>query len=167
MEKVLETNRLILRTFTPNDIEVLFELFSDSEVMKHLPGIKSREEIEEWIRLVLKSYRDKGFGPWALICKESKQLLGYCGLYIQQNVDGKNEIEILYGLIRRYWNKGYATEAARAVYEYGKNQLKLNRFISLIARDNLRSVNVAEKIGMKLEKEIHMWGKQYLLFSKS
>jgi ribosomal-protein-alanine N-acetyltransferase len=165
MQKIIETNRLILRELTENDADDLFKFFGDPEAMKYLPGTKNLNEIEEWLSLVFQSYQNMHFGPWAVILKGSNEFLGYCGLYLQKNVDGKDEVEILYGLIRRYWGVGYATEAAIGVYEYGKTELKLRRFISLVAPDNLRSSNVVKKVGMKLEKETRRWGRQYHKYS--
>jgi len=167
MRKIFETNRLIFRELTQNDAEGLFEFFGDPEAIRHLPGTgtKSRNEIEEWLSLVFQSYQNMHFGPWAVILKESNEFLGYCGLYLQKNVDGKDEVEILYGLIRQYWGMGYATEAAIGVYEYGKTKLKLKRFISLVEPSNLRSSNVVKKVGMKLEKETRRWGRRYHMYS--
>ena len=165
MQKIFETDRLILRDLSQNDVDGLFELFSDQEAMRYLPGTKNRNEVKEWLSLVFESYQIMNFGPWAVTLKESNEFLGYCGLYLQKNVDGKDEVEILYGLIRRYWGVGYATEAATGVYEYGKTELKLRRFISLVAPGNLRSSNVLKKAGMKLEKETWMWGRQYHKYS--
>ena len=165
MQNILETNRLILRVITKEDTDHLLALFSDSEAMKYFPGTKDWNETEEWISLVLESYRKNNFGPWAVIQEELNEFIGYCGFYFQKNVDGIDEIEILYGFIRKYWDNGYATEAARGVYQYGQNELKLKRFISLVAPGNIRASRVAEKIGMRLEKEASMWGKQYLVYS--
>jgi RimJ/RimL family protein N-acetyltransferase len=166
MRKILETNRLILRELTRNDADDLFEFFGDPEAMKYLPGTtKSRNEIEEWLSLVFQSYQNMHFGPWAIILKESNEFLGYCGLTLQKNVDGKDEVEILYGLIRQYWGMGYATEAAIGVYKYGKTELKLSRFIALVEPGNLRSSNVVKKVCMKLEKETRRWGRQYHKYS--
>lgn len=162
----LETNRLILRQISEDDIDSLLEFFNDSEAMKYLPGAKTREQVKEWVSLVLKSYTEHQFGPWAVISKKSNDFLGYCGLYFQKDVDGVDEVEILYGLIRRFWGKGYATDAAKRVYEYGKNDLKIDRFISIIHPDNVNSAKVAEKIGMTFEKKAVVWEKRYDIYSK-
>ena len=165
MQNILETDRLFLRELVLDDIDDLFEFFGDTEAMKYLPGTKNLNEIKEWLSLAFESYQRMSFGPWALILKGSNRFLGYCGLYLQNNVDGKDEIEILYGLIKRYWGLGYAAEAANGVYNYGKSELRLTRFISLIAPDNHRSSKVAKKIGMHLEKETLMWGTNYHVYS--
>lgn len=164
MVPFLETDRLILRPISEDDIDSLFEFFGDAKTVKYLTGIKTRKQVKEWISLVLASYKKNRFGPWAIIRKGSNTFLGYCGLYLQKDVDGSDEIEILYGLIKQYWNKGYATEAAKKVYEYGKNDLNIKRFISIIHPDNVYSVKVAENIGMTLEKEADVWGKQFHMY---
>ena len=163
--RILDTQRLHLRKFAPNDAEDLVELFGDVEVMRFLQGVKTRLEIEQWLTLVFESYRKKNFGPWAILSKNKSGLMGYCGLYLQQNVDGRNEIELLYSLKKRYWGKGYATEAARAVHQYGRTQLGLTRFVSLVAAGNIASTAVAKKVGMTMEKEIVMWGRTCHLYS--
>jgi [ribosomal protein S5]-alanine N-acetyltransferase len=165
MRKIFETKRLFLRKLTPNDVDALLEFFADADAMKYLPATKDIDGVKEWISLVQKSYDHYGYGPWALICKFSDQFLGYCGLCLQEDVDGKDEIEILYGLVRKNWGKGYATEAAIGVYEYGKNKLELNRFVALIEPGNIRSIKIAEKIGMQLENNIDRWCRNYRVYS--
>jgi len=165
MRKIFETKRLFLRKLTPNDIDSLVDFFTDADALKYLPSTKDIDGIKDWISLVQKSYDHYGYGPWAVIHKSSYEFLGYCGLYLQNDVDGIDEIEILYGLIRKSWGKGYATEAAMGIYEYGKNKLNLHRFVSLIEPDNIRSINVAEKIGMKLRNQINRWGRKYYVYS--
>ena len=149
MQKIFETKRLLLRKLTPNDVA----------------ATKNIDEIKEWISLVQKSYDHYGYGPWALIHKFSNQFLGYCGLCVQEDIDGNDEIEILYGLIRQNWGKGYATEAATRVYEYGKNRFGIKRFVSLIEPENIRSIKVAEKIGMEPRNNINRWGRKYCVYS--
>lgn len=161
----LETERLILRPISKDDTECLFEFFNDPEAMKYLPGTKTREQVKDWIFLVLNSYYSHHYGPLAVMSKEPHDFMGYCGLYLQKDVDGEDEVEILYGLIRQFWKKGYAMEAAKRVYEYGKNDLKIDRFISIIDPDNVSSANVAEKIGMTFEKEAIVWGKRYYIYT--
>lgn len=164
MRKIVETKRLFLRELTPNDVDALVNFFTDADAMRYLPATKDINGVKEWISLVQKSYDHYGYGPWALIHKFSDQFLGYCGLYLQEDVDGNDEIEILYGLIRKNWGKGYATEAAIGVYEYGKNMLDLNRFVSLIEPENIRSIKVAEKIGMEPRDTINRWGRNYRVY---
>ena len=88
-----------------------------------------------------------------MILKSSGGLIGDCGLYARQIVDGVEEVEIGYHVRRALWGQGYAPEAARACRDYGFARLEVNHLISLIRPENLQSRRVAEKIGMRLSKE--------------
>jgi ribosomal-protein-alanine N-acetyltransferase len=101
---------------------------------------------------------------FAVIFRRNNELIGYCG-FLHQQVDETNEIEIGYRLHSDYWNKGLATEAARAVRDHAFTDLKLARVISLIHPDNLPSRRVAEKNGMALEKETVFRGFPTLVFA--
>jgi RimJ/RimL family protein N-acetyltransferase len=89
---------------------------------------------------------------FAMIVRSSETLAGYCGFF-HQEVDGKMEIEIGYRLQRGFWNRGLATEAARAVRDHGFRDLKLERAVSLIHPENHASRRVAEKNGMILQRK--------------
>ena len=162
---VFETDRLALRTVTPHDVENLQMIFSDPEAMRFMPGTRNLADTIEWIRLVLKSYWEHGFGPWAVLLKDSDEFIGYCGLYFQKNVAGRDEVEILYGFVRQHWNHGYATEAAQGTYRYATQVLRLKRLISLIDPKNTGSIRVAEKVGLKREKQVERWSRQMWIFS--
>lgn len=150
----IATSRLILRHFTKNDLDALAAIFGDREVMRYsLGGVKTRSQTLEFINWVISSYQKYGFGLYAVSERETQQLIGYCGLlvwYFEEVV----EIEIGYRLATAYWGKGLATEAAMAVKNYAWQQLKINRLICLIQPENRRSLRVAAKLGMKLEKNI-------------
>lgn len=88
-----------------------------------------------------------------LVNKQSGDLIGHAGL-IPQTIEGREELEIGYWISRRYWGRGYATEAGKALRDYGFDVLGKNRFIALIHPENLASKRVANKLGMSLEKEI-------------
>jgi ribosomal-protein-alanine N-acetyltransferase len=162
--EVLETERLILRQMCFNDIDNLLQIFSDPGAMRYYPSTKSREETAAWIDWNMRSYRENGFGLWAATLKDSAEFVGQCGL-VAQEVDGRQEVEIGYLFVRRFWGRGLATEAARASRDYGINRLGYGRLISLIDPENMASRRVAEKVGMELEKEIEKWGKIVSLYS--
>lgn len=113
MNRVFETERMVLRQMEMDDVDDLMGIFSDPVAMRYYPNTKSRQEAEEWVRRVRESYRDNGFGLWAAILKDSGEFAGQCGLTVQE-VGGKNEIEIGYLFLRRFWGRGLATEAARS-----------------------------------------------------
>ena len=149
---ILETPRLILRPFAEEDLARLAELMANHDFMRFSLGVFDREKTREFLDKILTWDRKGEPSLFAVIDRASGGLIGYCGFY-HQTIDGTNEIEIGYRLDPNYWNQGLITEAARAVRDHGFRDLNLPRLISLIHPDNLPSRRVAEKVGMKLEKE--------------
>jgi RimJ/RimL family protein N-acetyltransferase len=146
-DKVLETERMVLRRMEMADVDDLMGIFSDPVAMRYYPGTKSRQEAEEWVRRMQENYRDHGFGLWVAVLEDSGEFAGQCGLTVQQ-VEGKDEVEIGYLFLRKFWGRGLATEAARAARDHGFNTLGYERLVSLIDPGNLASRRVAEKIGL-------------------
>lgn len=96
-------------------------------------------------------YEIEGCGYYAVIHREHKQLIGYCGL-LSCSLEGKQKVEIGYRLDPSYWRKGLATEAATAVRDYAFEKLSLDELIALIHPKNIASIKVAAKIGMKFDR---------------
>ena len=113
MGNIIETKRLILREYTMEDFDVLFEIMSDAETMEHYPAPFDEERTIGWIKWNLDNYKKYGFGLWAVVLKETGEFIGDCGISIQ-NIDGEMLPEIGYHINKKYWRKGYAKEAARA-----------------------------------------------------
>lgn len=161
---VLETPRLILRPFRRKDVDLLAKLMKNRDFMRFSLGVYTREQTIAFLEKIL-SWDEAGLpSQFAVIFRENSELIGYCGFF-HQIVDGKNEIEIGYRLHPDYWNRGLATEAAKAVRDHSIHDLKLNRVISLIHPDNAASRRVGEKIGMRLEKETVFKGFPAQVFS--
>jgi len=164
MKTGLETDRLLLRRLTLDDVDSLLGIFSDPEAMRYYPATKSRRETIDWINWNLNSYTEHGFGLWAVILKNTSTFAGQCGLIMQRNVDGRDEVEIGYSFLRGQWNFGFATEAAMACRDFGFANLDLTHLVSLIDPANRASQRVAEKVGMSCEKEIDRWGKRIQVY---
>ena len=160
----LETSRLILRPFRNEDIDLLAELMANPDFMRFSLGVFSREQTASFLEKLIDWDRRSLPSQFAVIHRDDHRLIGYCGFFHQQ-VDGTSEIEIGYRLHPEYWNKGLATEAARAVRDHAFAELKLPRVISLIHPDNVPSRRVAEKNGMKLEKQTVFRGFPTLVFA--
>ena len=161
---VLETSRLQLREFVSEDIDALEKILSDPITMQHYPAPYSREEVTEWIERNRRRYQKDGHGLWAMVLKLSGELIGDCGLAMQ-NVEGQNEIEIGYHVRRDLWKQGFATEAASACRDYGFAKLKAGRLISLIRPENIPSRRVAEKNGMTIWKEVTWANLPHLVYA--
>ena len=162
---VLETPRLLLREFTPADANALETVLGDPVTMQYYPAAFDRKGIEEWIGKNIGRYQRDGHGLWALMLKDSGELIGDCGCTLQE-VEGMNQIEVGYHVRRDLWGRGYATEAARACMEYAFAQLGAARVISMIRPENLQSRRVAEKNGMTCEKVIFWRGYDHCIYAK-
>lgn len=161
---ILETERLWLRRITYDDLDDLLQIWGDPEAMKLFPKTLDRQEMGDWIDRNLKRYEEFGHGIWAVIRKADQQFVGDCGLVIQE-VDGVEELEVGYHFNPKFWGRGFATEAARGCMEYAFNRLNSRRIISMVRPENLASRRVAERNGLKIEKEIFWRGYQHYVYS--
>ncbi|MDB6146449.1 MAG: putative acetyltransferase [Spartobacteria bacterium] len=148
----LQTPRLFLRPFLTEDLDVLARLMANADFMRFSTGTYSREQTATFLEKVSGWARDGLPSQFAVIMRDTGELFGYCGFF-HQLVDEFAEVEIGYRLHPNYWNRGLATEAARAVRDHGFRDLQLARLISLIHVDNAASRRVAEKNRMMLEKQ--------------
>jgi len=162
--QILETPRLTLREFRSGDVNALALTLSDAETMRFYPAPFDRVGVEDWISRNLRRYREQGHGLWAMILKSSGELVGDCGLTVQDAEDA-TEIEIGYHVRRDLWGQGLATEAARACRDLGFARLPAERLISLIRRENMPSRRVAEKNGMTVWKELNWRGLPHLVYA--
>lgn len=162
--QILETPRLILREFSPDDVDALARVLSDPEAMCFYPAPFDRIGVEDWIARNRRRYAKDGYGLWAMVLKVDGELIGDCGLVVQE-VDGTNEVEIAYHVRRDLWNEGFATEAARACRNFGFARLPVDRLISIIRPENLPSVRVAEKNGLSPWKEVVRVGLVHMVYS--
>jgi [ribosomal protein S5]-alanine N-acetyltransferase len=161
---VLETPRLILRPFAAEDLDRMAELMANNDFMRFSMGPMTREQVQGFLEKIMGWDRDGLPSQFAMIVRSSGALVGYCGFF-HHEVDAKMEIEIGYRLNPTFWNRGFTTEAARAVRDYGFRDLKLDYVISLIHPENVPSRRVAEKNGMTLERETIFRGFPTFVFS--
>jgi ribosomal-protein-alanine N-acetyltransferase len=148
--KVIETERLYLREMTVEDAENLYLLNLDTEVIKYT-GDKSFENIEN-AKIFLQKYdhyEKYGFGRWAVLHKENHDFLGWCGLKYTVELD---EVDIGFRFLKQHWNKGYATESARAALNFGFDKYELTTIVGRAMLENLASIKVLEKLGLKYVK---------------
>jgi [ribosomal protein S5]-alanine N-acetyltransferase len=163
---VIETPRLILRELAESDAERLFEIYREPGLLEYF-SVGPPETVEDAraaIRRHLLRYEEWGFGLWATVLRESDELIGRCGL-ILQNLDWGKEMEVAYIISRAQWGRGLASEAARAIRDYGFQTLKQERLISLVHVDNERSKHVARAIGMRLERQTKYFGQEVDVFT--
>jgi ribosomal-protein-alanine N-acetyltransferase len=152
MPTILETPRLRLREYTERDLETLAPMVGDEEQMRFYPRPKTKEEASAWISGNLSLYRKHGFGFWFMESVATSEFLGYCGIR-PQTVEDLAEIEIGWHTPKKFWNQGVATEAALACRDLAFTRFNLQRLIGIIDPHNAASRRVAEKIGMRPERE--------------
>lgn len=145
---ILETPRLLLREIDISDMQSLAAILRDERVMYAYNGAFSEEETEAWMQRQLQRYGEYGFGLWAVILKESGEMIGQCGITMQPYRDTLVP-EIGYLFAYNHWHNGYATEAATACREYGFDVLKFGSLYSIIRDTNLPSQRVAIRNGMR------------------
>lgn len=164
---VTETSRLILRHQELDDLDSLFALYSDPEVIRYIPDApRSYDETRAELMWHMNGHPENPeLGLWATIQKGTNEFIGRCGL-LPWTIDGQAEVEVAYLISKAYWGQGIGTEAAQAVLEYGFNKINLTRLICLIDRGNVASRRVAEKIGMRFEREGEDEMGPYLLYSR-
>jgi len=155
---VLETERLSLRKLSLDDAGFILELLNEPAFVRFIGdrNIKTLEDARAYlIRGPLASYERFGFGSWLVQLKTKGEALGMCGLVKRDSLD---DIDIGYAFLERFWLKGYASESAEAVKAYGMQVLGIKRLVGIVDPDNVGSIRVLEKIGLKYERLIRLNG---------
>jgi RimJ/RimL family protein N-acetyltransferase len=149
----IETSRLRLRQFIPDDFDDLFRLYSDMEVMKYLSP-RTKEQTQASLNKHIQHWQQHNLGMWAVVDKDNGKIIGRCGLGF---LDNTPEVELGYVFDKSYWNIGIGTEAAIATLKYGFEEVKLNRIVAIAHPQNIASVRVIQKVGMKYEKNARFY----------
>jgi RimJ/RimL family protein N-acetyltransferase len=163
---VLETERLRLRRFRHEDVDAVFAIIGDDVAMQYYPRRFDRHDAKQWVDRNLRRYARDGHGIYAVALKGTDDVIGDCGV-IKQEIEGKTELEVGYHLRRDHWGHGYATEAARACMGLTLHGLGADKVISLIRPENTPSRRVAERNGMKLERQVMHDGLLHLVYAMS
>jgi RimJ/RimL family protein N-acetyltransferase len=157
---VLETARLRLRPFTPEDAADHLRLYADPRVTRYLGGgpfvgeeaaRRSARALDHFVR----HWSERGFGVWAVLEQTSGRVIGQCGL---NRLPEREDIEVLYALERGSWGRGLAPEAAGAAIRYGFDVVGLDRIVAVVRHANVGSRRVLEKLGMRYEGDVQVYG---------
>jgi len=148
----LETERLILRPFVDDDLSAFAAICADPEVMRYIGSGQPLSRAGAWraIALFIGHWRLRGYGQWAVVEKESGELVGRAGLW---NPEGWPGLEVGWLLARSRWRQGLGTEAARASLDYAFDVVRADHVISVIHAENVASIRLAEKIGERFERQ--------------
>lgn len=147
---VLKTPRLDLRRFETDDAPFFYKMNNDADVLKYT-GDEPFQSVEAARQFIVDydHYTQHGYGRWTVVLRKTGEPLGFCGL--KYHADG-DYVDLGYRLIKEYWGQGFATEAAQACVVYGFHHLDLKEIVGRTAQDNIASIKVLEKIGMKFWK---------------
>ena len=149
---ILETERLILREMDQNDFNSLYAVLADSDIMEHYPYTFDEVRVRNWISRNMERYQKDGFGLWAVILKETGEMIGDCGITMQ-NIHGHLLPEIGYHIRKDQQRKGYATEAAAACVRFAFENFGFPEVYSYMKYTNIPSQRTAIKNGMKFVEE--------------
>ena len=147
--KPLKTERLVLRCWEDSDRETFTELNNDARVLEYLPGPLTRAQVDEWINRIDCHFEDYGFGLWAVEVPGEADFIGFVGLAVPRvELPFGPCVEVGWRIASRFWNRGFATEGARAAVAFGFTAGGLDEIVSFTVPANIRSRRVMEKLGM-------------------
>jgi ribosomal-protein-alanine N-acetyltransferase len=160
---MLETERLIIRQFTPQDLDKLIELRSDDDVIKYLGGrrLQNPEAIAKRLEFYIDCYRRFGYGMCAMIWRKTGEMIGWSGL---QPLEDSGDTEVGYGMIKEFWGRGIGFECASAWLRYGFENTNLTRIVAVASPENTASWRIMEKLGMRREKTETHYGMECVFY---
>ena len=156
--KILETERLLLRRMTVEDAGFILELLNEAAFIRNIgdKGVRTTEDARLYILSgPVASYGQFGFGLYLVEWKETGEAIGICGLLKREPLD---DVDIGFAFLEKHWSKGFASESAGAVMEYGRRVLGIGRIVAIVSPENHGSIRVLGKIGLQFERMILMPG---------
>lgn len=160
---MLETERILLRRFAESDIDAVFAMRSDADVMRFIRAPQTEpKEARNWIELVSSRWESDRLGFCAVIDKQSGRLAGWCGLWRLRET---GETEVGYALVREFRGRGFAVEASEAMLIYGFDELGLDEIVAVTRPDNSRSRRVMERLGMSYDYTGEFYDQQLVHYS--
>ncbi|MBT5855153.1 GNAT family N-acetyltransferase [bacterium] len=146
---IIETQRLMLRCLTDDDLPAFALMNSDPEVMTYFPSTVDEQTTMSMIRSEQDNYRQEGYCLFACVLKETAEFIGFVGLHkVGFEIHFAPAVEVGWRLVKAHWNQGYATEAALVVIDFGFSEIGLQEIVSFTARQNKASIRVMEKCGL-------------------
>ena len=146
---MFETDRLILRPLDNGDVDAIFAMRSDPEVMRFIREPQNRDESTNWVELVSSRWKTEQIGFCGILEKLSGKFVGWCGIW---KLKETGDLEIGYAVAKEFWGKGYATEAALKFLDYAFERLQPEKVVAVARPENVASRRVMEKLGMSFVK---------------
>lgn len=153
---ILETERLLLHELSTKDAHFILEILNEPSFIRNIGdrGIRTIDGANSYIlNGPVASYTKNGFGLYLVKLKETDEPIGMCGLIKRETLE---DVDIGYAFLPRFWSKGYAVEASKAVKEYAKNVIGLKRLVAIVDPENEGSIRVLQKIGLNFEKMVKL-----------
>jgi RimJ/RimL family protein N-acetyltransferase len=159
----LTTPRLILRPWTLQDVNALFTLLQEDNLLRYFPRPTPPpiEKVEKYITHHLRHWEERGYGHWAVVTRAEHKLIGWNGL---EFLPETSETEVAYLLSKSFWGQGLATEAAQAALRFGFEKCWLKKIIGLVHPENIASRRVLEKCGLRLIDHKVYFGMELMRF---
>jgi RimJ/RimL family protein N-acetyltransferase len=153
----LKTDRLVMRGYCSHDLTFIHDLVTDRDVIRYLPRTDPwpLKVLMKWLESQYSHWQTHAYGWWILHHINDDIPIGWCGLRMLEDTD---EVEVLYLLSKRYWNKGLATEAVERSLRYSFGKAGLSQIIGLVHQDNFASKRVLEKCGFQFKDKVHRFG---------
>lgn len=153
----VKTPRLLLRPWAPEDADAWFNILQEDGILRYFPDPNPppRAKADAYILRQLANWNERGCGHWAVITPSDGQIIGWSGL---EYLSELGETEVAYLLSKRVWGHGYASEAARAALRFGFETAGLESIIGLVHPDNIASISVLQKCGLRFADRISLWG---------
>jgi ribosomal-protein-alanine N-acetyltransferase len=164
---IVRTPRTILRKLRADDLDDLCRLYADDDIRRFFPeGPLDRDQTKEELDWYVKGGwpEHPELGLWATIHRQTNRFIGRCGL-IPWIVDNQVHVEIAYLLAKEFWREGLASEIGAAIVQHAFTELRLNRLIALIDRDNVASIRTAQKLGFQFEQYTEVEGQTTPLYA--
>ncbi len=163
-EAVVETERLFLRPFTVEDDDALLHVFADADAQRFYPQMAKADMAAKWIQRNLERYEADGVGLWALCLRETRELVGDCGL-VYQTVEERRELEVAYHVRADQRRRGLATEAARACLDHGFGTLDCLQIVSMVHPENHASKAIAQRVHRNQRRFLRLGDRYYLFYT--
>ena len=153
----IQTPRLMLRPWAATDAEAWFSMLQEEGILRYFPDSRPppREEADAYILRHREHWDKRGYGHWAVVTPDNGEVVGWSGL---EHLPELDETEVAYLLSKRVWGRGYASEAASAAIRFGFESIGLAQIIGLVHRDNIASISVLEKCGLRFSDRVTLWG---------
>jgi len=163
---MFETERLIIRKITPDDLAWLIEMRSAEAVNRYMGGtrMQNAESITARLPFYLECHEKFGFGFSIMTLRSTGEMIGTSGL---QPLEDTGEIEVGYNLAQKYWRQGFGYECARAWLKYGFEIVGLTRIVAVAVPENTGSWRIMEKCGMRYEKTEEFYSEQCVFYAIS